>query len=129
MASDNPGVKAIVGYDIVDGVDVEEYERWIWDIHVPDLLANPHIDRLIFNTVLESVDTTSAGTPTVKDKRPMYRIAELHFADMEAYRAYRDWFVEHPIPIERSPQARTAFRFYVLTDSVTATCEQPGGTR
>ena len=129
MATDNPGVKAILGYDIVAGVDVEEYERWIWDIHVPDLLANPHVDRLVFNTVVESVDSTSAGTTTVTDEEPMYRVAELHFADMEAYRSYRDWFVDHPIPVERSPQGRTEFRFYVLTDSVTATRERPGEQR
>ena len=127
MTKDPAGVKAILGYDIVAGVDVEDYERWIWDIHVPDLLANPHLDRMVFNTVIESVDSTSAGTSTVTDEEPMYRVAELHFADMEAYRAYRAWFVEHPIPIERSPRGRTEFRFYVLTDSVTATREQPGG--
>lgn len=129
MASDSPGVKAILGYDIVDGVDVEDYERWIWDIHVPDLLSNPHLDRLVFNTVVESVDSTSAGTSTATDVEPMYRVAELHFADMEAYRAYRDWFADHPIPEDRSPQGRTEFRFYFLTDSVTATREQPGGSR
>jgi hypothetical protein len=116
-----PAVKAILGYDIVEGVTVEEYERWIWDVHVPDLLANPYLDRLVFNTVVRPVSTTSDGTPTTAKPESFYRIAELHFADHAAFEKYRAWFRDNPIPTERSPAGRTAFRFYVLTDSVEAT--------
>ena len=55
-----PGVKAILGYDIVDGVSVEEYERWLADIHFPDLLANPHLDRIELNDVVRPITATSA---------------------------------------------------------------------
>ncbi len=116
-------VKAILGYDIVDGVSIEEYERWIWDVHVPDLLANPYVDRLEFNTVVRPVLATSAGSPTADEPQTFYRIAELHFADHEAYERYLRWFEEHPIPAERSPAGRTEFRFYVLTD--VAVAERP----
>ena len=116
-------VKAILGYDIIDGVSVEDYERWIWDIHVPDLLANPYLDKLVFNTVIRPIIATSSGSPTAEDPETFYRIAELHFADHDAYEKYLDWFRENPIPPERGPAGRTNFRFYVLTDSVEATRE------
>jgi hypothetical protein len=114
-------VKAILGYDIIDGVSLDEYERWIWDVHVPDLLANPYLDKLVFNTVVRPITATSSGSPTADEPQTFYRIAELHFADHDAYGHYVEWFAEHPIPPERGPAGRTNFRFYVLTDSVEAT--------
>lgn len=114
-------VKAILGYDILDGIDVEEYDRWLWDIHYPDLLANPYLDRIVLNSVVRPVTTTSAGTPTAGTPTAFERIAELHFADHEAYENYLFWFEEHPIPIERSPEGRSEFHFYVLCDAVEAT--------
>jgi hypothetical protein len=110
-----PGVKAILGYDIAAGVSVEEYDRWLWDVHYPDLLANPHLDRIVVNTVDRPITATSAGTST-GEPQTFFRIAELHYADHEAYEAYLRWFQEHPIPVERSPAGRTEFRFYVLCD-------------
>jgi len=117
----SPKVKAILGYDIVEGVTVEDYERWIWDVHVPDLLANPYLDRLVFNTVVRPITATSSGSATTDQPETFYRVAELHFADHAAYEDYLDWFRENPIPPERGPAGRTAFKFYVLTDSVEAT--------
>lgn len=119
-----PGVKAILGYDIREGVSIEDYERWIWDVHVPDLLANPFLDRLVFNTVVRPITATSSGSSTAEDPQTFYRIAELHFIDHDAYADYLQWFADNPIPPERGPAGRTDFRFYVLTDSVEAT--RPG---
>lgn len=119
-----PGVKAILGYDIVDGVSIEDYERWIWDIHVPDLLANPFLDRLVFNTVIRPITATSSGSATAPKPQTFYRIAELHFADIDAYENYLTWFDENPIPPERGPAGRTRFGFYVLADSVQAIRKQ-----
>ena len=116
-----PGVKAILGYDLLEGVSVEDYERWIWDVHVPDLLANPFLDRLVFNTVVRPITATSSGSSTAEDPQTFYRIAELHFVDHDAYADYLQWFADNPIPPERGPAGRTDFRFYVLTDSVEAT--------
>jgi hypothetical protein len=114
------GVKAILGYEIIEGMTPEEYDEWIWEVHVPDLLANPHIDRIVFDTVVRPITQTSAGTPITDDPVALYRIAELHFADHDAYDAWLRWFEEHPVPVERSPFGRTDFKFYVLTDSVVA---------
>ena len=116
MAS--PSVKAVLGYDIMDGISVEDYERWIWDVHVPDLLANPFLDRLVFNTVIRPITATSSGSSTAEEPESFYRIAELHFTDHRAFDQYLEWFNDHPIPPERGPAGRTKFRFYVLTDSV-----------
>ncbi|HSF84732.1 MAG TPA: hypothetical protein VLG28_03610 [Acidimicrobiia bacterium] len=120
-----PGVKAILGYDIVEGVAAEEYERWLWDIHYPDLLANPFLDRVVLNIVERPITATSAGTATANAAPGFGRIAELHFANHEAYDRYLQWFEEHPIPVERSPAGRTEFRFYVLCDVAVAEREAP----
>ena len=118
-----PGVKAILGYDIVEGMSEEDYERWLWDVHYPDLLANPYLERVVLNTVVRPVTTTSAGTAAAGDVAPFERIAELHFADHEAYESYLSWFEENPIPVERSPQGRSNFHFYVLCDAREGTRE------
>lgn len=118
-------VKAILGYDIADGISVESYETWLADVHFPDLLANPHLERLVLNDIVAPITATSAGTSTTSDPTSFYRIVELHFADHEAYQRYLDWFEANPIPEERSPAGRTAFRFYVLTDSSVADRDHP----
>jgi hypothetical protein len=113
-------IKTVLGYDIEPGVSEQEYERWLFQVHVPDILANPHVDRLVFNKVLRPVRTTSDGSVDTAGGESFYRIAEMHFRDEQAYAAYLAWFADHPIPAERSPEGRTAFRFYLVTDSVEA---------
>ena len=121
----NPAVKALLGYDIVDGVSVHEYETWLADVHFPDLLANPYLDRLVTNTVLRPITATSAGTSTRSEATTFYRVVELHFTDQAAYNAYLEWFEANPISEERSPAGRTAFRFYVLADSAVVDRDAP----
>ena len=106
-------IKTILGYEIEPGVSEEEYEDWLFNVHAPDILTNPHVDRLVFNKVLRPVMATSGQTP-VPEGPTFYRIAEMHFADEAAYERYLAWFEEHPIAPERTPAGRTAFRFYVL---------------
>lgn len=109
-------IKAILGYNIAEGVSVEEYDSWLWDIHYPDLLANPFIDHIELDTVVRPITTTSAGTATAETPLVFDRIAELHFIDHTAYARYLDWFKDNPIPRERSPEGRSEFVFYVLTE-------------
>ncbi|MEE9177353.1 MAG: hypothetical protein V3U46_02880 [Acidimicrobiia bacterium] len=109
-------IKAILGYNITEGVSVEEYDSWLWDIHYPDLLANPFIDHIELDTVVRPIATTSAGTATAETPLVFDRIAELHFIDHTAYARYLDWFKDNPIPRERSPEGRSEFVFYVLTE-------------
>jgi hypothetical protein len=114
-------IKTLIGYDIEPGVTVEEYERWLHEVHIPDLLTNPYLSRLVFNTVIRPVTQTSGGAASVEGGLTFYRIAEMHFEDMRAYEQYQAWFREHPIPAHRGPAGRTAFRFYLLADSFEAT--------
>lgn len=121
-------VKALVGYDVHPGLTREEYDRWLFEVHVPDLLSNPYLERIVFNTVVEEVPTTSGGaTPTTQAVR-LYRVAELHFADLAAYRRYREWFDARPIPPERGPAGRSAFAFYVLCESEEVSRDAPPDT-
>ena len=109
-------IKTILGYQIEPGVSEAEYEDWLLHVHTPDILANPFVDKLVFSKVLRPVSATSGGTE-VHQALSLYRIAEMHFADEDAYANYLQWFADHPVPAERSPAGRTAFRFYVVTSS------------
>jgi len=116
-------IKTILGYDIVEGVSAEEYERWLFEVHAPDLLANPYLDRIVFNKVLRPVRQASGGTAEIPEGYSFYRIAEMHFADEEAYERYRRWFDDHPLPAERGPGGRTDFKFYLLAEPTEVTRE------
>jgi hypothetical protein len=105
--------KTILGYVIEDGVTEEEYEQWLFEVHAPDLLANPHLERIIFNKVHDQVTTASGGTAQIPAGETFYRIAEMQFENEAAYHAYREWFRENPIPLDRGPAGRTRFKFYV----------------
>ena len=113
--------KALLGYDVEEGVTPEEYERWLMDVHAPDLLSNPHLRRLVFNKVVARVHATSSGSPAGTDALTFYRIAEMHFEDRDEYDKYREWFEANPIPSSRGPAGRTKFRFYVIADSIEIT--------
>jgi len=100
-------VKAILGYDIMPGISVDEYERWLSEIHLPDLSRIPGLKKVVFNTVKGTVmgDTT------------FYRIAELHYESMDAFEKAREWRRQNPVSEERSPKGKTDFKFYVICES------------
>lgn len=114
-------IKTLIGYTLVPGITPQEYDEWLWKIHTPDLLANPHLDKIVYNTVLKPVESASGNTMRLPQSLPLYRIAEMHFRDMAAYEAYRAWFQQHPLPPERGPAGRTDFKFYLLADVAEAT--------
>ena len=100
-------VKAILGYDIMPGISVAQYEKWLKEIHIPDLSKVPGLKRVILNTVKGIVrgDTT------------FYRIAELHYDNMETFEKARKWREENPVSEERSPKGKTDFKFYVVCET------------
>jgi hypothetical protein len=100
-------VKAILGYDIMPGMTVEAYEKWLREVHLPDLARIPGLRRIVFNTV----------RGIVRGNTSFYRIAELHYESMEAFERAKKWREENPIPEERSPEGKTDFKFYVVCES------------
>ena len=100
-------VKAILGYDIMPGMSVAQYEKWLKEIHIPDLSKVPGLKKVVLNTVKGIVrgDTT------------FYRIAELYYDNMETFERARKWREENPVSEERSPKGKTDFKFYVLCET------------
>ena len=74
-------VKAILGYDIEPGISEEAYDRWLREIHIPDLKKIPGLQRIVFNTV----------TGKLREGQSFYRIAELHYESREAFEAAARW--------------------------------------
>lgn len=114
-------IKAILGYRRAPGVSEEDYDEWLFSTHLPDLLANPHLDKIVANKVLRPVRTASGGTMEIPAGEPLYRISELYFDSEQEYANYLRWFEIHPIPQERGPRGRTEFAFYVLAESAEIT--------
>ena len=108
-------VKVILGYDIMPGMSVEAYERWLRDVHVPDLAKIPGLRKIVFNTVKGIVrgDTT------------FFRIAELHYDDMASWERARAWRIANPVSAERSADGKTDFRFYVFCESEEVVISRP----
>ncbi|MBW2030241.1 MAG: EthD family reductase [Deltaproteobacteria bacterium] len=100
-------VKAILGYDIVQGMSVEDYERWLKEIHLPDLSKVPGLNKVVLNTV----------KGTVRGDKTFYRIAELHYDSMEAFEKAMEWRKKNPVSEERGPEGKTDFKFYVVCES------------
>ena len=61
----------------------------------------------------------------VPQKCTFYRCAELHFEDYAAWDAYCAWFKANPIPQERTPAGKSAFKFYILADTQEVTRSHP----
>jgi hypothetical protein len=100
-------VKAILGYDIMPGMTVEAYEKWLREIHLPDLSRIPGLRKVVFNTV----------KGTVSGHTTFYRIAELHYDNLEAFEKARKWREENPVTPGRGPEGKTDFKFYVVCES------------
>jgi hypothetical protein len=100
-------VKAILGYNIMPGMSIAEYEKWLREIHVPDLSKIPGLKKIVFNTVKGMV---------LGDKT-FFRIAELHYDNMESFAKAKKWRLENPISRERSYEGKTDFEFYVICET------------
>lgn len=100
-------VKAILGYDIMPGISADEYERWLREIHLPDLSRIPGLRKVVFNTV----------KGIVLGETSFYRIAELHYDSMEAFEKAQEWRKQNPVSTERSPNGKTDFQFYVICET------------
>jgi uncharacterized protein (TIGR02118 family) len=100
-------VKAILGYGIMPGMSVQEYERWLREIHIPDLSRIPGLRRVVLNTV----------KGVVRGETTFYRIGELHYDSMEAFKSAQQWREKNPVSGDRSPEGKTDFKFYVVCET------------
>ncbi len=100
-------VKAILGYDILPSMTVEAYEKWLREVHIPDLKRIPGLKKVVFNTV----------KGTVRGDTTFYRISELHYENMEAFEKAVQWRKENPVSKERGPDGKTDFKFYVVCET------------
>ena len=100
-------VKAILGYDIMPGVSIETYEKWLKEIHIPDLAKVPGLRKMVFNTVND----------IVQGETSFYRIVELHYDSMASFEKAMKWRKENPVSEERSPKGKTDFKFYVVCET------------
>jgi len=100
-------VKAILGYDILPSMTVEAYEKWLREVHLPDLKKIPGLKKVVFNTV----------KGMVRGETTFYRIAELHYENMEVFKRASKWREENPVSEERSPNGKTDFKFYVVCET------------
>ncbi len=101
-------VKVVLGYRVEPELTAEEYDRWLYEIHVPDLLANPYLQKIVFNTVFE----------TLRGDHDLYRVSELHYENQESYQKARAWSEANPTPEERGPTGRSDFVFTVACEVV-----------
>lgn len=100
-------VKAILGYDIEPGMSVQAYEKWLREVHLPDLSRIPGLRRVVFNTV----------RGVVRGETTFYRIAELHYDSMDDFEKAARWREANPVSPERGPEGKTKFQFYVVCES------------
>lgn len=100
-------IKAILGYDIASGISEDAYDKWLREIHLPDLKKIPGLRRIVLNTVKR----------TIREGQSFYRIAELHYDSLEAFETAAKWRQENPLPPGRGPEGKTDFKFYVLCET------------
>ena len=100
-------IKAILGYDIEPDMSEEEYDHWLRDIHIPDLAKIPGLRRIVFNTIKGKL----------LEGLSFYRIAELHYDSIEAFDAATRWREQNPVSVERGPQGKTDFKFYLVCET------------
>jgi hypothetical protein len=100
-------VKAILGYDIMPGMSIADYEKWLKEIHIPDLFKVPGLRKFVLNTV----------KGTVRGNTTFHRIAELHYDDMGSFERATKWREDNPVSDERSPRGKTDFKFYVVRET------------
>eukprot|EP00931_Biecheleriopsis_adriatica_P085842 TRINITY_DN60627_c0_g1_i1.p1 TRINITY_DN60627_c0_g1~~TRINITY_DN60627_c0_g1_i1.p1 ORF type:complete len:178 (+),score=35.13 TRINITY_DN60627_c0_g1_i1:85-618(+) len=109
------GVRGLLSYNREAGVSVEEYNKWLYEEHYHDLLANPSLRGITLHEVLDAKPKLSSGKEVEPDPAmKFWRLAELQFDSLEDYWHYVEWFQNRQIPLARTPAGRSAFKFYVL---------------
>eukprot|EP00927_Polykrikos_kofoidii_P040976 TRINITY_DN34919_c0_g1_i1.p1 TRINITY_DN34919_c0_g1~~TRINITY_DN34919_c0_g1_i1.p1 ORF type:complete len:185 (+),score=27.87 TRINITY_DN34919_c0_g1_i1:96-650(+) len=109
------GVVGLLAYNVCEPLTEAEYDRWLFDVHYHDLMANPFLQKIVLRTVNRDRKAKLSSGAAVTNEIEFYRLAELHFRDFEAYDSYIQWFQANVIPPVRTPAGKSAFKFYLLS--------------
>lgn len=100
-------VKALLGYNLPKGLSEDDHLTWLRDTHLKDIAGVPGLQRIVLNRT-ERILAGGDG--------PNF-LAELHYPDMETYRAARDWIKSNPFPPESQPEGQMLVKFFVVCNS------------
>jgi len=109
--------RGIVGYDVHPNKTKAEFLDWLWNKHYPDLLANPHVGKITLESVVAKKPRLSNGQVMNATNTTFEHMAVLHFQGSAGYDRYVQFFVDNPIPADRSPTNFCQIKFYVLADA------------
>jgi hypothetical protein len=119
-------VKVIVGYNVMPGISGEEYERWLRDVHIPDLSKVPGLRKVVLNTVkgTTSIPGLRKYAPNnikgaVAEFEDLYRIVELHYDSIEECEKALKWREreENLVSKERTAVGKTDVKFYFVCET------------
>jgi len=116
IRSTDQGVVGLLAYNVCQPLTEAEYDKWLFDIHYHDLMANPHLEKIVLHTVSKDKKAHLSSGSAVKNEFEFFRLAELHFQDYAAYSEYTKWFQANAIPPPRTPAGKSAFKFYLLSE-------------
>jgi len=111
------GVVGLIAYDVCQPLTEAEYDKWLFDVHYHDLMANPYLEKIVLRTVNKDKKALLSSGAAVKNEVDFFRLAELHFQNHAAYSKYIEWFQANAIPSLRTPAGKSAFKFYLLSES------------
>ena len=96
-----------MGYVLPPGVSRERHDHWLRKVHFPDMIKVPGLERVILNR----------SEKAVFGKSPPEYVAELHYPDLDAYLAAREWIKQNPFPPESRPEGRIRIKFMIVCES------------
>jgi hypothetical protein len=100
-------VKVFIGYDLPGGLSEAEHEAWLKDIHLADMDRVPGLEKAVLN---------KSRWVVIGNGAPAY-LAELHYSDMDAYLASRDWLAANPFGPESQPTGKMTIKFLIVCES------------
>ncbi len=100
-------VKVLMGYDLAPGCSEARHDRWLREIHLPDMLRVPGLQGIFLNTTRQVV---------FGDNPPGY-IAEMHYPDMDTYLTARNWIRKNPFPLASLPKGKIEIKFMLVCES------------
>lgn len=84
-------VRRVFAYKLLPGRDPSEFEKYLFRVHIPDILASPGVRRIVANKVVGAL----------KGEPQYYRTGEVHYDSIHAYGKSFAWRQANPVGPER----------------------------